>query len=254
MKNIILLILTFFYIQTQATFGGPREVKAIGYTDTDVYFIMEYFDESGRNPELWKYNFSTEKITIDYNWMPVDGNLESAIKKLNINKMKKEFDEYTFNVGDIDINSYEPIESLNKELDVYEMTYPYGIHYNYFSIEVETCDDGEPQIHHHFTINNTHFAIIRYTGLCYEMGYKKDTVFAFSDEVNEIITDSIPIDSDSIELVDSSKVEKQEKGNDEEKKETYWKRGTPNYLFIIFPVVMVLLAVVVLKWKKKEED
>ena len=47
MKNIITAIIFFFSLTNiTATVGGPQELTAIGYSDEEVFFVREYFDES----------------------------------------------------------------------------------------------------------------------------------------------------------------------------------------------------------------
>jgi len=259
MKYLLLIIIPLFcFGKSFATVGGPQELTTIGYTDSAVFFTKEYFDESARGAQLWIYNISTGLITVDDSWSFEETyrDTENIVKdmraKYSINKMKKAFDEYSYNVNDIDIIALETIQKFDKYNEVYYESTRFVLKYNYYVISLEVCDSGKPKIQHHFTINDNHFAIVRYTGLCYETGYKTDTLFAFTDQ---FIPHSIQLDetifTDSISISDSSSIDQQE-DEPKTKEKTYWKRGEPNYLFIILPVVLIIVVVIVLKWKKKD--
>lgn len=234
-----------------ATTGGDYELVTLGADESGIYFLHYYHDESDRAPALWKYNFDSNKISQTYDWSnyPKES-IEDGIIRMGWDNLSKISMDNSFDLSQIQMLELAPIKIFDKFNEEYYSVFPYQVQFGNQQITLNQCysNKSTPTIVELFTLNDIHFVHLRYLGLCYEGGYNKDTVFAFNNTfASAMVSDSINEPAlGAIEIADSLYDQNQEKND------TYWEKGSPNYIYVFLPIILILLPILILKWKKKD--
>ncbi len=255
MKGIIVSIVSFFILfgSSLATVGGPQELELLGHDSTTVYYLYHFYDESDEAPQMWKFNLNDRTLEIDQSWCNYpDETIEDALKRINLGNAQliPIAPDVTYPMDQLMIFQLDSISRFSEYYQVYHTVYPFKVQFGDVEANIEVYfDNGNaPQITQFYTINDLHFVELRYNGILMEGGYKKDTLIVFQD-ISQPTTTDLPDSTTTAQDTTSN-----DKAEDGEKGETYWKKGSPNYMYIIVPLLLVLIPIVILKSKKGKKD